>query len=82
MPLNILNSFLTVICSMMAGDNERIITHISNFRKVKRIKDVIHIFNRIQQSMSAKLIMVGEGPEKEHAEYLCEQLGITDKVLF
>lgn len=68
--------------SMMAGDNERIITHISNFRKVKRIKDVIHIFNRIQQSMSAKLIMVGEGPEKEHAEYLCEQLGITDKVLF
>ena len=68
--------------SLMAKDNERIITHISNFRKVKRIPDVIHIFYRIQKELPAKLIMVGEGPEKEKAEQLCDKLGIKEKVLF
>ena len=68
--------------SLMADDNEKIITHISNFRKVKHIPDVIHVFNGIQKQLAAKLIMVGEGPEKEHAELLCEQLGISDKVVF
>jgi N-acetyl-alpha-D-glucosaminyl L-malate synthase BshA len=66
----------------MADEDEKIITHISNFRKVKHIPDVIHVFNGIQKQLPAKLIMVGEGPEKEHAEFLCEQLGITDKVVF
>lgn len=68
--------------SLMANDDEKIITHISNFRKVKRIPDVIHIFNNIQKKLPAKLILVGEGPEKEVAERLCEQLGIADKVRF
>ena len=68
--------------SNMAEDGERIVTHISNFRKVKRIPDVIHVFNKIQQKLPAKLIMVGEGPEKEKAEQLCESLGIADKVIF
>ncbi len=66
----------------MANDDERIVTHISNFRKVKRIPDVLHIFNKIQEEIPAKLIMVGEGPEKENAEFVCEQLGISDKVIF
>jgi len=68
--------------SLMAKDHERIITHISNFRKVKRIPDIIEIFNKIQKEIPAKLMMVGEGPEKEKAEVLCEQLGISDKVIF
>ncbi|MBA4275709.1 N-acetyl-alpha-D-glucosaminyl L-malate synthase BshA [Flavobacterium sp.] len=68
--------------SVMANENERIITHISNFRKVKRIPDVIKIFYKIQQHISAKLMMVGDGPEKEKAEYLCQELGIQDKVIF
>jgi N-acetyl-alpha-D-glucosaminyl L-malate synthase BshA len=68
--------------NLMAKDEERIITHISNFRKVKRIPDVIKIFHKIQQQLPAKLMMVGDGPEKEHAELLCEQLGIQDKVIF
>lgn len=68
--------------SNMAKDEERIVTHISNFRKVKRIPDVIHIFDKIQQQLPAKLIMVGEGPEKENAERLCESLGIADRVIF
>lgn len=68
--------------TLMAKDEERIITHISNFRKVKRIPDVIKIFHKIQQQLPAKLMMVGDGPEKEQAELLCEQLGIQDKVIF
>jgi len=67
---------------VMAKENERIITHISNFRKVKRIPDVIKIFHKIQQQIPAKLMMVGDGPEKEKAEYLCQELGILDKVIF
>ena len=68
--------------SVMANDEERIITHISNFRKVKRIPDIIAIFNKIQKKIPAKLMMVGEGPEKEKAEQLCRELGIQDKVIF
>lgn len=75
-------SFTDCQRSLMASDDERIITHISNFRKVKRIPDVIHIFHRISQKIPARLVMVGEGPEKEDAELLCEQLGIKEKVLF
>ncbi|MBU2904271.1 MULTISPECIES: N-acetyl-alpha-D-glucosaminyl L-malate synthase BshA [Arenibacter] len=68
--------------SLMASEDEKIITHISNFRKVKRIPDVIQIFNKVQKQIPAKLIMVGEGPEKEGAERLCEELGIANKVIF
>ena len=68
--------------SVMARENEKIITHISNFRKVKRISDIIDVFFRIQKEIPAKLIMVGEGPEKENAEYQCKELGIKNKVLF
>jgi N-acetyl-alpha-D-glucosaminyl L-malate synthase BshA len=75
-------SFTDCQRSLMAEDHEKIITHISNFRKVKHIPDVIQIFYGIQKEIPAKLIMVGEGPEKEGAELLVEQLGITDKVVF
>ncbi|MEX0314755.1 MAG: N-acetyl-alpha-D-glucosaminyl L-malate synthase BshA [Allomuricauda sp.] len=68
--------------SLMANEDERIITHISNFRKVKNIPDVIHVFYRVQKEIPAKLIMVGEGPEKEYAEQLCDDLDIKDKVVF
>ncbi|MBM1106747.1 N-acetyl-alpha-D-glucosaminyl L-malate synthase BshA [Aurantibacter crassamenti] len=76
------SSFTDCQRSLMANDDEKIITHISNFRKVKRIPDVIKIFYKIQKSISAKLIMVGEGPEKENAEKLCNSLGIADRVVF
>jgi L-malate glycosyltransferase len=68
--------------SVLAKPNERIITHISNFRKVKRINDIVKIYYQIQQSIPAKLLMVGDGPEKEKAEQLCQELGITDQVIF
>jgi N-acetyl-alpha-D-glucosaminyl L-malate synthase BshA len=68
--------------SVIAKHNERIVTHISNFRKVKRIPDIIDVFNRIQKEIPSKLLMVGDGPEKEQAESLCRALGLTDKVIF
>jgi N-acetyl-alpha-D-glucosaminyl L-malate synthase BshA len=68
--------------SVIAKENERIITHVSNFRKVKRIPDVIKIFNKIQQEIPARLMMVGDGPEKAKAEKLCQELGIENKVIF
>lgn len=68
--------------ALMASKEERIVTHISNFREIKRIPDVVKVFNEIQKKIPAKLMMVGEGPEKEKAEILCEQLGISDKVIF
>lgn len=67
---------------VMAKDEEKIVTHISNFRKVKQIPDVVNIFYNIQKEIPAKLMMVGEGPEKLEAEKLCKKLGILDKVVF
>lgn len=67
---------------LMAEKHERIITHVSNLRKVKRVQDVIEIFDRIQKKTPSKLIMVGEGPERESCERLCEEKGISEKVMF
>lgn len=75
-------SFTDCQRELMAEENERIITHISNFREVKRIPDVIRVFNQIQKQLPARLIMVGEGPEREPAEELCDELGIGKKVVF
>jgi N-acetyl-alpha-D-glucosaminyl L-malate synthase BshA len=77
-----LNNFTDCQRAMMAEDEEFIITHISNMREVKQIPDVIKVFYNIQKALPAKLMMVGEGPEKETAEILAEELGISDKVIF
>ena len=68
--------------SVMASADELIVTHISNFRKVKRVDDVVRVFYGIQQHLPAKMIMVGDGPEREIADQLCKDLGIKKKVLF
>ena len=67
---------------LIASNNEKIITHISNIRKVKRVDDVIEIFDRIQKELPAKLVIVGDGPEKESLENLCKKKGIDEKGLF
>ena len=79
---NIDDSSIPCYRSVIANEDERVVTHISNFREVKRIPDVIKIFHKIQQALPAKLMMVGDGPEKEKAERLCQELGIQDKVIF
>lgn len=68
--------------SLIAPDEQKIITHISNFRKVKRIDDVIEVFYRTQKEIDAILIMVGDGPERLKAMETCEKLGIDDRVKF
>ena len=76
------NQFTDCQRSIMALPQERIITHVSNLRPVKRVQDVIQIFNLVQKQIPSKLLIVGEGPEKEPAEALAESLGIADKVVF
>lgn len=76
------NEFTDCQRAMMAEDDEFIITHISNMREVKQIPDVVKIFYNIQKALPAKLMLVGEGPEKKKAEILVEELGIGDKVVF
>ncbi len=76
------NPFTECQRGLMAEDDEKIVTHISNFRKVKRIDDVVKIFYNIQKEIKAKLIMVGEGPEVSSAKDLVNELGISKRVMF
>ncbi|WP_298369068.1 N-acetyl-alpha-D-glucosaminyl L-malate synthase BshA [uncultured Lutibacter sp.] len=66
----------------IAKENERIITHISNLRPVKRAWDVIDVFYKIQKEVPSKLLLVGEGPDRERIECQAKDLGILDKILF
>jgi L-malate glycosyltransferase len=63
-------------------NNEALVVHTSNFRKVKRIPDVITVFNNIQKEIPAKLLMIGDGPERSHAEAMCRELDICDNIRF
>ena len=65
-----------------ARDNERILVHLSNFRPVKRLTDVIEIFDRVHEQMPSKLLLIGDGPDRSVAEWLAVQKGIHDDVLF
>jgi N-acetyl-alpha-D-glucosaminyl L-malate synthase BshA len=66
----------------IAPNNERILIHTSNFRKVKRTADVIRMFQKIQEKIPSKLLMVGDGPERAYDEQLCRSLGICEHVRF
>ena len=66
----------------IAPNNERILVHTSNFRKVKRTQDVIKMFQKIQQKIPSKLLMVGDGPERAYNEQLCRDMGVCDHVRF
>ena len=68
--------------SEYASANEKILVHLSNFRPVKRIPDVIEIFDRVQQKVPARLLMIGDGPERSSAEWLAVRKGIHKKVDF
>ena len=66
----------------LAKPNERIFTHVSNFRPVKRVEDVVKIFSEVRKEIPAKLLMIGEGPERAKAENLVKELNIIDDVFF
>jgi L-malate glycosyltransferase len=61
---------------------EKLLVHTSNFRKVKRVDDVIRVFNEVRKVIPAKLLLVGDGPERDKMERLCRQLGTCDDVRF
>lgn len=65
-----------------AFDHERILTHISNFRKVKRIKDVVKIFALVNREIPCKLLLAGDGPERPMVERLARDLEICDRIIF
>ncbi|MGR6760575.1 N-acetyl-alpha-D-glucosaminyl L-malate synthase BshA [Paenibacillus sp. T2-29] len=65
-----------------AQPHEKIMMHISNFRPVKRVGDVLDIFDRVQQKIPAKLLLVGEGPDLPKIRCKIESLGLQDKVFF
>ncbi len=65
-----------------APNGERILVHVSNFRPVKRVTDVIEIFDRVRKTIPAKLLLLGDGPERSPAEWLAVQKGIHHDVIF
>lgn len=67
---------------IFARPDQKIITHVSNFRKVKRVGDVLKVFANVVKEVDAKLLLVGEGPEKNHIEQLARELGVCDRVRY
>jgi len=67
---------------LIAPNGERVLLHASNFRKVKRVEDVVLIFNEVNKQIPSKLLFVGDGPERGHAEELSRRLNICDEVRF
>jgi N-acetyl-alpha-D-glucosaminyl L-malate synthase BshA len=68
--------------SAFAQPEERILLHMSNFRPVKRVVDIVRIFERVRRELPAVLLMVGDGPERASAQALARRLGVADKVRF
>jgi len=67
---------------MIAPNGERILTHVSNFRKVKRVDDVIHVFKKVYEKIPSKLLLVGDGPERQNLEELCREIGLCEEIRF
>ncbi len=72
----------TELRKLYASDSEKIIMHISNFRKVKRIPDIVQSFAQIDKQLPSKLLLIGDGPERNTLEELTQELKIKDRVLF
>ncbi len=66
----------------LAPEGEKILIHISNFRKVKRVEDVVRVFQIVHQKIPSKLLLIGDGPERSHLEELCRELNLCDEVRF
>jgi N-acetyl-alpha-D-glucosaminyl L-malate synthase BshA len=67
---------------VIAPNNEKILIHASNFRKIKRVEDVIEIFAQVHAQVPSKLLLVGDGPERRHIEELARKLQVQDDVRF
>ncbi len=67
---------------MLAPNNEKILAHVSNFRKVKRVEDVVYTFDLIRKKIPCKLLMIGDGPERQSMESLCREIGACEDIRF
>src|SRR5437762_7530703 len=65
-----------------ADASERILVHLSNFRPVKRVTDVIEVFDRVSKRVSSRLLMIGDGPDRPAAEWMAKRKGLRDRVSF
>jgi len=70
------------MCSRLAKCGEKVIVHMSNFRKIKRVEDVVRTFAYIAKAMPSRLVMIGDGPEMSACASLVQELGLRDRVLF
>ena len=70
------------ICQRFAPQGERVLVHVSNFRAVKRVPDVIRIFSEVRKKVPSRLLLVGDGPERSACEILARELGLQHEVLF
>ena len=68
--------------SRLSDKGEKIIMHISNFRPVKRVDDVVRVFARINEEIKSRLVLIGDGPERGRVQQIAEDEGIADRVLF
>ena len=65
-----------------APDNEPILCHISNFRKVKRVEDVLRVFQKVNEKIPSRVLLVGDGPERYRLEEICREIGLCERVIF
>ncbi len=91
MPIHVIPNFVdterfipsTTVCrSMFADPGEKILMHISNFRPVKRIQDIVLVFEDVARRMPARLVLIGNGPEREPIARMVEERGLGDRVRF
>lgn len=66
----------------IAPGNEKILVHTSNFRKVKRVEDVVRVFCKVHENIPSKLLLIGDGPERTHIEMICREENMCDSITF
>lgn len=66
----------------LAPEGEKILLHTSNFRKVKRVEDVVKVFQKVNQKIPSKLLLVGDGPERKNLEIMCREIGLCNEIRF
>lgn len=76
------NGDVEMLKKSIAPNNERVLIHISNFRKVKRVTDVIKVFKKVNNQIPSKLLFIGDGPERHNLEEMCRDLNVCSDVVF
>jgi N-acetyl-alpha-D-glucosaminyl L-malate synthase BshA len=70
------------LCQLFGASTDKVLCHVSNFRPVKRVMDVLHVFERVTRVVPSRLVMVGDGPDRSVAEAFCRDRRLRDRVFF